>query len=217
MRPRRLVVVVGTGTDVGKTWTAARLVRSLREQGLTVAARKPAQSFAPGDDRSGLDSAVLGAATGESPETVCPPHRWYEAAMAPPMAADALGRDRFTTDELVRELAWPALPVDVGLVESAGGVRSPQAHDGDAVALLRALAPDLVLLVADAGLGAINAVRLSVDALPDGTNVVVVLNRYDGRNELHVRNRRWLSRQDGLRAVGMPAEEPGLAALVRGR
>jgi hypothetical protein len=56
-----------------------------------------------------------------------------------------------------------------------------------------------------------------VDALPDGTNVVVVLNRYDGRNELHVRNRRWLSRQDGLRAVGMPAEEPGLAALVRGR
>lgn len=216
MRPRRLVLVVGTGTDVGKTWTSARLLSTLRQAGVTVAARKPAQSFDPADDRAGLDSAVLGAATDESPQTVCPPHRWYETAMAPPMAADALGRDRFTTDDLVDELAWPPVPVDVGLVESAGGVRSPQTHDGDAVALLRALCPDLVLLVADAGLGALNAVRLSVDALPDGTNLVVVLNRYDSRNELHVRNRRWLSRHDGLRTLGMPAEQPALAALVRG-
>jgi dethiobiotin synthetase len=217
VRPRRLVLVVGTGTDVGKTWTSAHLLSTLRREGATVAARKPAQSFDPGDDRARLDSAVLGAATGESPQTVCPPHRWYEAAMAPPMAADALGRDRFTVDDLVGELAWPPVPVDVGLVESAGGVRSPQTHDGDAVALLRALCPDLVLLVADAGLGALNAVRLSVDALPDGTNVVVVLNRYDSRNDLHLRNRRWLSRHDGLRAVGMPAGQPALTALVRGR
>ena len=50
-------------------------------------------------------------------------------------------------------------------METAGGVRSPQADDGDAVDLVRLLAPDLVVLVADAGLGTINAVRLCVDAL----------------------------------------------------
>jgi adenosylmethionine-8-amino-7-oxononanoate aminotransferase len=37
--------------------------------------------------------------------------------------------------------------------ELAGGVRSPQAHDGDAVDLLGTLEPDLVVLVAEAGVG----------------------------------------------------------------
>ena len=51
-------------------------------------------------------------------------------------------------------------------METAGGVRSPLAgDDGDAVALAGSLMPDVVVLVADAGLGTINAVRLTVAAL----------------------------------------------------
>lgn len=153
LRPRRLVVVVGTGTDVGKTWVAARLLSELRGAGATVAARKPAQSFDPGEDPSDLDAAVLGAASGEAPEVVCPAHRWYEVPMAPPMAAEALGRPPFRSADLVDELQWPTDPVDVGLVETAGGVRSPLAADGDCASFCAALAPDLVVLVADAGLG----------------------------------------------------------------
>jgi dethiobiotin synthetase len=132
------------------------------------------------------------------------------------MAADALGRGRFTLAELVQELTWPAPAVDVGLVETAGGVRSPQTHDGDGdvVAVTGILAPDIVLLVADAGLGTLNSVRLSVDALPGAAPVVVVLNRYDERNDLHVRNRRWLIEEDGLSVVTMPGGEEALASLV---
>ena len=48
------------------------------------------------------------------------------------------------------------------------------------------------ILVADAGLGTINAVRLSVDAL-SGFDVLVVLNRYDAGEDLHRRNRDWLA------------------------
>jgi dethiobiotin synthetase len=216
VRPSRLVLVLGTGTEVGKTWVSAHLLSSLRADGVTVAARKPAQSYEPGDDPAGLDSAILGRASGEPSETVCRRSRWYEAAMAPPMAADVLGRDRFTVAQLVEELEWPRSAVDVGLVESAGGVRSPQADDGDAVTLLDAVSPDLVLLVADAGLGTINAVRLSVGALPDGVDLVVVLNRYDADDELHVRNRQWLAERDGLRIAALPGGEAALAALVRG-
>jgi dethiobiotin synthetase len=207
--------VVGTGTDIGKTWVSARLLTALRQAGATVAARKPAQSFEPADDRAGLDSALLAAASGEPPETVCGPDRWYEVAMAPPMAADALGRDPFTIADIVAELAWPAGGVEVGLVETAGGVRSPQSHDGDAVALAAALDPDLVVLVADAGLGTINAVRLSVDVLPAGT--VVVLNRYDPDDPLHAQNRRWLTERDGMAVVTLPGQEAALAALAQGR
>jgi dethiobiotin synthetase len=130
---------------------------------------------------------------------VCPQHRWYPVAMAPPMAAEALGRRPFTIADLVDELAWPAV-VGVGLVEAAGGVRSPLAADGDGVALAAALRPDRVVLVADAGLGTINGVRLSVAVLAPWP-VTVVLNRFDPNDDLHVRNLEWLAGVDGYDVV----------------
>ena len=198
-RPERLVLVTGTGTEVGKTWVACRLARALRERGLIVAARKPAQSYAPGGDPAGTDARLLAEATGETAQLVCPQHRWYPVAMAPPMAADVLGRPAFTVADLVRELTWP-VGVAVGLIECAGGVRSPLAEDGDVLALAEALQPERVVLVADAGLGTINAVRLAAAALA-GWPVSVVLNRFDATLELHQRNRVWLAERDGLHVV----------------
>jgi dethiobiotin synthetase len=196
-RPARLVFVAGTGTAVGKTWTAAAVLARLRSAGLQVGARKPAQSFDAGDGPT--DAEVLAAATGETPHDVCPRHRWYARALAPPMAADALGAPPFTVGDLVGELYWPD-GVDVGLIEGAGGPRSPIAADGDNVRLASAITPDLVLLVADAGLGTINAVRMSAAALAE-EQVVVVLNRFDEHDPLHRRNRDWLSCRDGLDVV----------------
>jgi len=63
--------------------------------------------------------------------------------------------------------------------------------------LAHLLAPDLVVLVAAAELGVINAVRSSVDALGP-LPVAVYLNRYDAANELHRRNREWLTDRDEL-------------------
>ncbi len=209
-------MVAGTGTDVGKTWVAARLLGMLREAGVRVAARKPAQSFAPDDDPLSRDAAVLGAASGETPEDVCPRHRWYEVAMAPPMAAELLGRPTFGIDDLMAEVRWPADRVEVGLVETAGGVRSPLACDGDGVSLCAALEPDLVVLVADAGLGTINAARLTAEALSTlPAPLVVVLNRFDPASELHLRNREWLRGPGALRVVAIPGDESELVALVR--
>lgn len=190
---------MGTATGVGKSCVGAAVLRGLRRAGSTVAARKPVQSFAPGEGPT--DAEVLAAATGEGAEQVCPPHRWYGAPMAPPMAAQALGRDPFLIADLVDELWWPD-GVAVGWVETVGGPRSPIAADGDSADLVTALDPDMVVLVADAGLGALNAVRLCVGVLAAST--VVVLNRYDG-SELHHRNRAWLE-ADGVDVVVDPAD-----------
>jgi dethiobiotin synthetase len=194
-RPERLVFVTGTGTEVGKTWVAAKLAEVLRARGLLVAARKPAQSFGPDENRP-TDAEVLGAATREAPETVCPRHRWYEIAMAPPMAADTLGRPPIKIAELATEIEFGD-GVDVGLVETAGGVRSPLAHDGDTVDLMGVLKPDAAVLVADAGLGTINAVLLSFAALAP-VPVHVILNRFDAGDALHVANEEWLHDHFGL-------------------
>jgi dethiobiotin synthetase len=108
------------------------------------------------------------------------------------------------------------------VVETAGGVRSPQASDGDTIDVLTALAPDVVVLVADAGLGTINEVRLSMDALATVTcsmpsvRTVVVLDRFDGHHDIHRRNREWLEVRNGYRVVTLPGEESVLADLVRG-
>lgn len=210
---------MGTGTEVGKTWVSARMLAGLRAAGATVAARKPVQSFDPAEAaaRPGTtDAELLAAATGEPVAAVCPPERWYEVAMAPPMAAAQLGRPAWTVADLAAEVRWAA--VDVGLVETAGGVRSPMADDGDAADLVAALRPDLVVLVADAGLGTLNAVRLSVAALgpAGGAELAVVLNRFDPADGLHRANRDWLEGRDRLCVLGVPGEEDELARAALG-
>jgi dethiobiotin synthetase len=206
-RPQRLVVVGGTGTEVGKTWVGCELARHLRGLGQQVSARKLAQSFGP--EEGPTDAERLAAATGEKAADVCPPWRWYPRAMAPPMAAEALGLPPFGLDDLVGELRWPP-GVDVGLVEWAGGVGSPQATYGDAVDLVERLAPDLVVVVAGAGLGALSNVRLAARALSRHP-LAVFLNHFDDEDDLHGRNRRWLAERDGLRVYVSTA---GLAEVV---
>lgn len=195
-RPEILVVVAGTATGVGKTRVAAEVVAGLRAAGVVARARKPAQSFAPGEGPT--DAEVLARAGGEDPAAVCPRHRWYEVPLAPPMAAAALGRPAFSAAELLGELRWPA-GTAVGLVELVGGPASPLAADADSAGLARALAPDVIVLVADPGLGALNAVRLSARALPG--RPVVLLNRYDPGDATHAANAAWLRHRDGLSVV----------------
>jgi dethiobiotin synthetase len=197
MRPHLLVVVTGTGTSVGKTWVAAEALRGLIEGGHRVSVRKPAQSFSPEDITT--DADLLAAASGETALEVCPRRRWYPVPRAPPMAAAALGLPVPALADLEREVtaSWPLDAVEVGLVEGAGGVASPQAIDGDTADLARALAVDLAVLVAEPGLGTINSVRLCRQALAP-LPTIVHLNRFDARHDVQVRNRRWLTEQEGL-------------------
>ena len=201
-RPAHIVLVIGTATDVGKTWVGGQVLTELRAAGTSVAARKPAQSFDPADPHP-TDAMVLAAATGETPDQVCPAHRNYEVPMAPPMAAAALGLEPPTMAELLAELTWPHPAPAVGWVETVGGPRSPIGTDGDAVDLAAAIQPDTIVLVADAGLGTVNAVLLSVAPFAE-FRIVVILNRYDDTVDLHRRNLAWLQTRKGLEVVTNP-------------
>jgi dethiobiotin synthetase len=209
------VLLTGTETEVGKTWWGRATIDALRTDGTVVAARKTAQSYAP-EELGSTDAEILGRASGEPAEMVCPRHRWYAVPMAPPMAADVLGLPPFTIDELIAELAPVPADCEVTIVEGAGGPRSPIAADGDSVHLGRALEVDTVVLVAPAGLGTINAVRLSAAALRSelaAATLLVALNRFDGDDVLHRRNHGWLA-SEGFDLVTSPAE---LADALRER
>lgn len=205
--------MTGTGTDVGKTWVTSTLARELRARGLLVRARKPLVSgWSPGDRG---DAEELALACGQDPEEVCPRSRRYGAALAPVMAARVEGRSIASISELARqvrlELTGAAGLAAVGpvggtgpwrtvaLVEGAGGLRSPYAADGDCLDFACVLEPDVVILVSGAELGCLHEVRSCVEDLVSrglGTPIVV-LNRFDASNELHLANETWLREQEG--------------------
>ena len=205
----------GTGTEIGKTWAAAGLTRVLRERGRTVRACKPVQSHDPAE-AAPTDAEALAAATGQSPDDVCPPERTYPAPLAPPMAARKLGRVCPSLDELARICRSGPAPVGVGagvagaggadlcadtcIVEGAGGLYSPLAADGDNLGLIERLDPDRVVVVAPAGLGAIHDVVACAAPLASH-RPVVFLNRFDPGAEVHVLNLNWLTKVRGLMAV----------------
>ena len=151
------------------------------------------QSFDEADATT--DAEILAAASGEDIDLVCPKHRWYELPLAPPIAAEALGRPPIALDDLVRELRLPG--DGLVFIEGVGGPRSPLADDGDTVELAEALEADVVLIVAGPELGTINATTLSAEAFDDRP-LVVFLNRYDDSVADHVRNRDWLEEASGL-------------------
>ena len=166
-----------------------------------MAACKPVQSYDP-DETGPTDAAVLAEATGQHPHDVCPPERSYPVPLAPPMAADQLGRTCPTLDELASDCCFDAT-VDIGLIEGVGGLYSPLASDGHNLDLIERIGPDLVIVVASADLGGIHdtmACTLPLSAY----GRAVFCNWFDPRIEVHFLNVRWL-RQAGLEvATSLP-------------
>lgn len=195
MTPKFLILTTATATEVGKTWLCAALVEQFKILGKTVSTRKPVQSFDPNDTVT--DADVLSQATGQSPTSITPSHRWYPIAAAPPMAAKWLGKQSFSIDDLASEIKWPQ-GTDIAIIEGVGGIRSPIAFDGDNLDLAKVLNPDLVLIASDAKLGCINNILLTSDALK-GFKLSIFLNRFDPKDRLQVENKSWLEEKTDLK------------------
>ena len=154
-----VIVVAGTGTEVGKTWVAARLATALRDRALTVAGPQAGAVLRARRSRRGHRRRAARRRDRRGPPPRCARRtagtRWRWRRRWPPTCSAV---DRLVLADLVDELgrSWGDAPADVRLVELAGGIWSPIAHDGDGLDLTAALAPDHIVLVADAGLGTIN-------------------------------------------------------------
>ncbi len=152
------VFVTGTGTNVGKTFVAAALIRHLRAAGHFVGAIKPVVS---GFDPAALpasDPGVLLAALGR-PVTIdeidhISPWRFH-APLSPDLAAAREGRS-VDFDKLVDFCRQAAVPYSgCFLIEGIGGVMVPLDERHSVRDLLTELEIP-VLLVAGSYLGAIS-------------------------------------------------------------
>ncbi len=154
-----VLVVTGTDTGVGKTVATAALACHARLAGIDVAVCKPVQSgCADGDD----DLADIGRLSG-----VAELHGLARLPepLAPAAAAARAGARLPTRSELSSMVVTADSPGRLTLVEGAGGLL---VEIGDGGVTLRDLALDLgapVLVVARAGLGTLNHVALTLEAL----------------------------------------------------
>jgi len=158
----RVVAVVGTGTEVGKTHVASALVVHLVGLGLRVAGRKPIESGVSdaAAGAMGADQSRL-APTGSVLPTSPAPYR-FGHPVSPHLAARLEGR----AIEATVAVSW-ALDVDANIlvVESAGGLLSPLSHRCNNLDLVERLRPDGLVLVGADRLGILHEVAAARLAL----------------------------------------------------
>ncbi|WP_288798947.1 dethiobiotin synthase [uncultured Arsenicicoccus sp.] len=162
-----VIVVTGTGPDVGKTVATAALAVGFRDQGLRVAVVKPCQTgVGPGEDG---DLAQVRQLAGDV--------QTHELVRLPdPLAPDAAARRAGVSIPPVPVLASQAAQVarredvDLVLVEGTGGLLVRLDLAGGTLADLALSVQELglrvgVVVVAAAGLGTLNHSALTAEAL----------------------------------------------------
>lgn len=161
------VFITATGTDVGKTFVAAGLVRAWRRAGRRVSALKPVVTgFDPAaatDSDPGVLLAALGGGVTEAAVAAIAPWR-FRAPLSPDMAARLEGRtlDVEAMIGFCRETI--AAAADVTVIEGVGGVMVPLDDRRTVLAWMTALGLPAVL-VAGSYLGAISHTLSALDVL----------------------------------------------------
>jgi dethiobiotin synthetase len=161
------IFITGTGTDVGKTFVAASLIRHLRQMGRVVDALKPVVSGFEPDKAASSDPGILLQALGR-PVTATEIDRispWrFRAPLSPDLAAAREGK-AIDVDEVIT-FCQTAIDQrrDILLIEGAGGIMVPLDQDRTTLDLMMALQLPLIL-VAGSYLGTISHTLTALDAL----------------------------------------------------
>jgi len=206
------IFVTGTGTDVGKTYVTGLLVKALRENGKNAAyfkaamsgnARRPDGSLIPGD---ALQVKTM-SGIAQPLEQMCP--YVYETAVSPHLASKLEGNP-VDMERVLREFDRVCGSYDYVTAEGSGGILCPLRFDGQTIRLtdfIRARGLSC-LLVADAGLGTINAVGLTAAYMKAHDIPVkgVIFNHFEPGSRLHEDNLLMCEAMTGLKTVACVRE-----------
>lgn len=199
--------ITGTGTDVGKTYVTGLILKKLRESGKNAAYYKAAMS---GNDCREDGSLIPGDALHvktvsgvEQPlEEMCP--YVYETAVSPHLASKIEGNP-VDLAHVLEEFDKVCSRYAYVTAEGSGGILCPLRFDDEKIQLEDFIkARDLgCLIVADAGLGTINAVVLTVEYMKARGIPVkgLLFNHYEPGNILHEDNLRMCETMTGQKVL----------------
>lgn len=199
--------ITGTGTDVGKTYVTGLILKKFREQGKRAAYYKAAMS---GNERREDGTLIPGDALhvktisgiSQPLEEMCP--YIYETAVSPHLAAKMEGNP-VDLNLVLENFDRVCGEYDYVTAEGSGGILCPLRFDGQSLWLEDFItARDMgCLIVADAGLGTINAVVLTAEYMKSrGIPArAIIFNHYQEDNPLHEDNRMMCEHMTGLKVV----------------
>ena len=204
--------ITGTGTDIGKTYVTGLILKKLRERGKNAAYYKAAMS---GNERKADGSLIPGDAlyvknvSGilQSTDEMCP--YVYETAVSPHLAAHIEGNP-VEMDKVFNLFDNLCSKYDYVTAEGSGGILCPLRFDQQNIWLEDFIKERNLncLVVADAGLGTINSVLLTVEHMKAQNISVkgIIFNRYEQGNILHEDNLLMCEKFTGLKVLACVGE-----------
>lgn len=200
----RGIFITGTGTDVGKTYVTGLIVKKLKESGVNAAYYKAAMS---GNERSKDGNLIPGDALmvknvsgiTQPLDGMCP--YVYETAVSPHLASRMEGNP-VVMEVVKRGFEKVCEQYDFVTMEGSGGILCPVCFDEKEIWLedvVRELGLSS-LIVADAGLGTINSVVLTVEYMRSKNLPVkgILFNRFHPKDRMEEDNRRMCEYRTGL-------------------
>lgn len=199
--------ITGTGTDVGKTFVTGLILKKLTESGRKAAyykaamsgnARRPDGSLIPGDalfvkNISGIHQTL---------EEMCP--YIYETAVSPHLASRLEGNP-VRMDVVEEGFRKVCSKYDYVTMEGSGGILCPICFDEAKIQL-----EDVIqklnlscLIIADAGLGTINSVVLTVEYMRTRNIPIkgIIFNRFHPGNVMEEDNLRMCEYMTGVKVL----------------
>jgi dethiobiotin synthetase len=169
--PRGVLIITGTGTDVGKTVVTAAIAALAADRGDRVAVVKPAQTGVPvstsADGGDGPGPEATDAETVRRLSGVTDLHELarFPDPLSPEAAARVSGLPPLALADAAEYIAKLADSRDLVLVEGAGGLLVRYDPAGATLADLAAELAAPVLVVTGAGLGTLNYTALTLEAI----------------------------------------------------
>lgn len=205
---KKALFITGTGTDIGKTYVTGLIVKKLRDAGLNAGYYKAALSGAEPDADGTLqpgDAIYVNrvANIGEKTENLV--SYVYKEAVSPHLAAKINDQPidfAKVTADFKRELA----KYDYLTMEGSGGIVCPLRWDNQQHVILDDLVKKLdlgVLIIADAGLGTINAAVLTIEHLKSRNIPIkgIIFNNYIPHDLMQDDNERMIEEMTGIKVL----------------
>lgn len=200
------IFITATGTDVGKTYITARIIKGLIAQGINAGYYKAALSgteVKAGKKIAG-DAAYVFRFAGLKGEPNQAVTTMLDYPASPHLAAQ-MENKRITLASIIQDFDRAASTYDYVVMEGSGGIICPLNLEGTTLMLvdvIKALALEIVI-VADAGLGTINSTLLTLEyarSMKIGTRCIV-LNRFDESSAVHCDNKKVIETMTGLEVL----------------
>ena len=201
------IFITATGTDAGKTYISALIVKKMREAGFNCGYYKPVLSGVVEENGILKDSDcnyVVNTAKIPDSADDCVSYWWKEAVS--PHLASYRAHDTIDINKIKNDFSKKSEKYDYLLIEGAGGITCPLILSNSEKYLLKDLIKELntsIIIVADGGLGTINSTLLTVEYAKNNNIKIegIIINNFNPDSFMHQDNLKQIEYLTGLKVL----------------